>query len=315
MPNDQQLRYNTVLIQPEGSIADGGDDTNVLSARLVSANIIRDVAGAQERIDPWRTREFTEVKHQGWSVQLFGELRAGGFLPWIVQAIATAGTAERGLSVYELLPANTDPATFAMQFQGIEGTSTFLGLKAKRINLTMVAGGVITYALEFAGLQRIDTEGDWTSTGTEAGELLTASTAQLAMAGDIAADPDSNTVTGYDAAIEISRDELEAADFSADGIPQGHTTAGAWDVTGKIMMPETAGITDEALNSTWNGELNLRSGTAAGETFEIEAGIVGSVTRRRGHADDWKQATIDFVSRRASAAAIVRFLTDQPTLT
>ena len=170
MPNDQQLRYNTVLIQPEGSIADGGDDTNVLSARLVSANIIRDVAGAQERIDPWRTREFTEVKHQGWSVQLFGELRAGGFLPWIVQAIATAGTAERGLSVYELLPANTDPATFAMQFQGIEGTSTFLGLKAKRINLTMVAGGVITYALEFAGLQRIDTEGDWTSTGTEAGE-------------------------------------------------------------------------------------------------------------------------------------------------
>tara|TARA_R110000796_G_C14571530_1_gene435814 strand:- start:46422 stop:47369 length:948 start_codon:yes stop_codon:yes gene_type:complete len=315
MPNENQLRYNTARVQPEGTVGDTGDDTNVLQMRLSNAGISRDIAGSQERSDPWRTREFNDVVHQGWNVELFGELRTGGFLPWLLSMIAEAGTAERGLDVWELNPAATDPSSYAVQFEGIDGTSTFTGCKVKRINLQLTGRKAITYAIELVALTRSTTEGTWTTTGTEAGDILTTSTAQLALAGDLAADPDSNTETGYEASIELYRGELDSADFSADGIPQGHTAAGAWDVTGKVLMPETTGITDEAIGSTFNGEINLRCGSEAGETLEIEAGIIGVVTKRRTISDDFKQATIDFVSRRGSNQAIARFLTDQPSLT
>jgi hypothetical protein len=136
------------------------------------------------------------------------------------------------------------------------------------------------------------------------------------LASDLAANPAAAAKTAYEATIEIVWPDLTPASFDADGYPANFARDGSWDVTGRLLLPETAGITDVALDQEYNGEINLRSGSgAAGTVLEIEAGITGTAERRTAISDGYKEVQFDFVGRRGPNEPIVRFLTDQTTLT
>lgn len=317
MPGDLQLYTNACRIQAEGTLGDGGDNTNVIQARLLGASFTRDIAGIQERIGPFRTREFFDVVHQAWEIELRGNVRAGGFVRWLLSRITTSGGTERGLDVLEIAAgaANDVPPTFALQFVGIDGTTTFLGAALKRLALDFRGRRKQTYSATFVALRKSTSEGDWTTDTIEDGDILTTSQGRCSLAADLAGDPASHITTTYEGTIEITMPDLQAAAFDADGVPQGFAREGSWDITGRLLLPETDDITDAALTDEWNGEINLRSGPGeAGTVLEIEAGVIGTVDRRTAISAGWREVQLDFVSRRGPAEPVVRFLTDQPEL-
>lgn len=316
MPNDLQLFENRCRIQTEVTAGDSGDDNNVLEARLTGSSFVRDIAESQERMDPFRAREFTDVVHQAWGVEIRGNLRTGGFVAWILEQLTEENGTERSLRVLELRPEGSATVpTFAIQFEGIEGTATFLGCALRKIAFHFQGRRKVGYTAEFVALEITRSEGTWATDAIEAGEILTTSNARLALAGALGGDPVANQVTGYEGTIEIVRPDLEAAQFSPDGKAGAHSNAGNWDVVGRLLLPEISGITDTGLEAEWNGEVNLAAISIDGsDVLEIEAPITGLIDRRQTQANDWKQAQLDFVSRRSDLMAIARFLTNHTVL-
>jgi hypothetical protein len=314
MPDDLQLYENVLRIQREDVAGDGGDDTKVVQVRTTGSSITRDIAAQQERVGPFRTREFLDNVHQAWEIEIRGNLRTGGFLRWLVDHIGTTAAGERGLDVIEIRPDTGDVPTWAIQVDGIDGTTTFLGAALQRLSIEYRGRRKVSWTATFAALKKDTTADPWTTDVEEAGEIMTTSRSTAACATDLESDPEIHRVTAYEAAIELTMPGLAPAQFSADGEAQGFTRQGTWELTGRLLMPEADGITDLAFDEQYSGEVNIAATGDQGEAFEVECGIIGVIDRRQAQARDWKQASFDFVNRRGPTEPIFRLLTNHPEL-
>jgi hypothetical protein len=318
-PSDLQTEFNSIRLRREAVLGDAGTGaSDTIKARITSASATRDVAGMQERIGPFRTREFHDVIHAAYELELTGELRSGAFLRWLLESITVAGTAERGLDVL-FVPwyASGLVNTMAIQVNGIDGVTTYAGAALKSLKIDFRGRRVITWAATFAALKKTRAAAGtaWEETEEETGTLFTSSGSdsgsRISLAADLGTLPDTFEETAYEASIEILWPELVPSNFNADGVAQSFSRSESWDVTGRILLPETSGITDLAGETRWNGEINLAAvSLGTGERFEIEAGVIAMVDRRTLLARDWKQVQLDFVSRRASNEPILKFLTN-----
>lgn len=306
MPDALQLNDNVLRIRRTG-------DSKVVAVRNTGSSLTRDVVAQQERVGPFRTREFLETVHQAWEIEIRGNVRSGGFLRWLLEHIGTAAGTERGLDVIEIPPDTGDLPTWAIQVEGIEGTTTLTAAALQRLSIEYRGRRKQTFVATFAALQRSTSEATWTTTVEEQGEIMTTTVARAALATEIGADPETDQITAYEGAIEISMPGLVPAQFSADGVAQGFSRQGNWEIAGRLLIPETTGITATAMASQYSGELNIRT-EKAGEVFEIQSGIIGMIDRRQATARDWKQATFDFVNRRGPTEPIARFLTNHTEL-
>lgn len=304
MPDSLQLWQNAARIQRTG------DDASRLKCRLTGATFMRDIAGVQEKFDPFRVRSVYDIVHQAYEIEIRGNVRSGGFLRWLLESLGTAGAGERGLEEVVFRPDNGDLETFTIQFDGIEGVATFEDCALRRLAIDFRGRRKQTYSATFVALSMTRATPVWTGGTEEAGSILTTSEARASLSSSLGGDPDSHVVTVYEGTIELAIPGLAATQFNADGIPEEFARESNWDLTGRLLLPETVGITSDALVQEWNGEINFRCAADEGSVLEIEAGIVGQIERRTALGSGWKEAQFDFVSRRAPGSPIARVLTD-----
>lgn len=303
----EQLQDNVVQIRREG------DANSTLRIRSTGASVTRDIAGIQERFDVFQMREFVDVVHQSFSIEIRGNVRTGGFLRYMLDHVSTFGGVENELDVL-LFPASGFGSVnlFTLQVSDGSHARTFYHCALQRLAFELKAKRKQAYSATFLSLRSDSVELPWNVASEEDGEILTFSDGFVALGTTFAGGSDLYETTTFEASLELGFPELEVTQFDASGIPRSFSRSATWDVTGRLLLPESGNVTSDALASTWGGFLALRTSNGS-ERFEIEAPITAQIDRFTALAWDWRQYQVEFVGRR-DGSNIARVLTNHTAL-
>jgi hypothetical protein len=301
----QDLWTNKLLIRREATHG-GLQAATVVRPRLTAAIVNRLRAGVQSRQDPYGTKEFQDVVHQGWDIEMRGEVTSGEFLVWLLSQVSSAGTPERAMQAWELREESSVP-TFAIQIQELDGTDhTYQAAALRSLRFTIKGRTILGWLAKFQACTLDRTAPGWSATHVDTGDIMAAPDASIGLEAILTPGSAPEAITGFDVSLDINHEGAALARFSPDGYATAHQ-GGTWDIAGQILIPETPGITEESFESTFPGDLAVWWSGGSGNRMEIQAGITLAAEQRLAISQEWRQVACAFVSRRGPENPVAKF--------